>query len=310
MRQTRWTGEPRQKGPKDTARSAGSMPPPTGHVAPVRARKRLGQCFLHDRHIVEKILDLADLGPGDTVVEIGAGAGVLTAPLAARARLVLAVEIDPRLVQALSTVLNTLENVTVIQRDILRFDLSQAARDLGVQRLKIVGNIPYNISSPILFHLLAHRQAVDKAILMVQKEVAQRLCAAPGNKDYGIPTVFTAIHTSPTLAFAVAPTCFRPVPRVTSAVVRLDFRKQPLAPIADPDLLQAIVRAAFASRRKTLVNNLRQGLPFSVSQGALKSLFETQGLEAQIRGEALSPEQFIALANGLSEIQALRSPHL
>jgi len=309
MRQKRGTGGIRQAGSRETARSADGMSPPTGHAVPVRARKRLGQCFLHDRHIVEKIVALADLGPGDAVVEIGAGAGVMTAPLAARAGSVLAVEIDPRLVQTLSTALSTLGNVTVLQGDILRFDLSRAARDLGVQRIKIVGNIPYNISSPILFHLLTHWRAVDTAVLMMQKEVAQRLCATPGSKDYGIPTVFTAIHTCPTLAFTVAPTCFRPVPKVTSAVVRLDFRKQPLAPITDFGLFQTLVRSAFASRRKTLVNNLRQGLPFPVSQGALRALFETQGLESQIRGEALSPEQFIALANGLSEIEALRSPH-
>ena len=266
---------------------------------PIQPRKRWGQCFLQDRNIVRKIIDLADLQADDTVVEIGAGMGAMTALIAHKVRRVLALEIDARLVRRLREQLATEQNIDIIPADVLNFDLARAAKDVLADQLKVIGNIPYNISTPILFHLIAFRRRISTAVLMVQKEVAQRIAAIPGTKEYGIPSVLTAVYAHAVSAFAVPPGCFHPEPKVMSAVLRIDFRPSPLAFMEDEDLFREVVRLAFGNRRKTLMNNLRHSSRLNYPEQALKLLFEHEGLDERIRGEALTPDQFIALSNAL-----------
>ncbi len=268
----------------------------------LRPRKRLGQCFLQDANIVRKIVGHAGLRSDDTVVEIGAGLGAMTGLIAAVARQVLALEIDQHLVDALRGELRDLDNVRIIHTDVLTFDLSQAANDLSVKKLKIMGNIPYNISTPILFHLLQYRSFISSAILMVQKEVAERISAHPGTKSYGIPSVFTSVYARTSLEFTVPASCFYPVPKVTSAVLKVDFLEEPIAFIEDEALFREVVRLAFSNRRKTLLNNLRRHIGFDCSEEALHKLFQEEELDIRIRGEALAPEQFISFSNRLCRV--------
>ena len=268
----------------------------------VRPRKRLGQCFLHDGHVMRHIVSLADLCSDDTVIEIGAGLGVMTALIAAEAKQVIALEIDPHLLAVLQEQLKKNGNVRIVHTDVLKFDLPQAAQNLSVNKLKVIGNIPYHISTPILFHLIASRRAVSSAVLMVQKEVAERITAGPGTKSYGIPSVYTAVFAHAAYAFTVPASCFHPVPKVTSAVLKIGFRTAPLGFIKDEGLFGEVVHAAFGNRRKTLMNNLRHHRRFTVSEETLRLLFEAQNLDVRIRGEALTPTQFIALSNSLAEV--------
>ena len=263
-------------------------------------RKRLGQSFLQDGNVVRRIVATAGLGAEDAVVEIGAGQGVMTSVIAAAAGRVVAVEIDPRLVEVLHAELADVKNLTVVHADVLGFDFAQAASDLGVGKIKVLGNIPYNISSPILFRLLEYRAVISTAVLMVQKEVAERVAAGPGTKDYGIPSVLMAVYAERATAFTIPPTCFFPAPKVTSAVLRLDFREEPLARIEDEALFTDLVRTAFGNRRKTLMNNLRHSPRLNLPEERLHAIFDEVGLDPRIRGEALSPEQFIVLANALA----------
>ncbi|MDD5167965.1 MAG: 16S rRNA (adenine(1518)-N(6)/adenine(1519)-N(6))-dimethyltransferase RsmA [Syntrophales bacterium] len=263
-------------------------------------RKRLGQSFLKDFNIVRKIVELADLDPEDSVIEIGAGQGVMTRLIADRVKLVAALELDPALVRVLHDELRGRENVSIIHTDALKFDLSAAARDYQVSKIKVMGNIPYNISTPILFHLLEHRGVISSAVLMVQKEVAERIAAGPGTKDYGIPSIFTAVYARTSCAFTVPPTCFYPEPKVTSAVLKIDFRPLPLAAIEDEELFKDLVRLAFSNRRKTLMNNLRRSPRIALPEEHLHRIFEKLGLDPRIRGEALTPEQLIVLGNTLA----------
>ena len=267
----------------------------------IRPRKRLGQSFLRDGNVVRKIVASAGLEPVDTVVEIGAGLGVMTAEIAALVKRVLAVEVDPNLIPVLNDVLKDTRNVRIVQQDVLTYDFSQAASELNVERIKILGNIPYSISSPILFHLLDYRRVISRAVLMVQKEVAERICAKAGTKSYGIPSVLTAVYAKTSLAFTVPAGCFYPEPKVTSAVIVIDFRSEPLCLITDEAFFQQIVRLAFSSRRKTLMNNLRHSPNAICSEECLQRILESLGLDLRIRGEALSPEQFIALSNAICQ---------
>lgn len=262
-------------------------------------RKRLGQSFLQDRNIVGKIVALAGLQPDDGVIEIGAGLGVMTGLIATAARNVIAVEIDPRLVTVLQDTLASIENVQIIHADVLTYDLRQAAQDLSAEKIKVIGNIPYHISTPILFHLLTFRPFISSAVLMMQKEVAERISAGPGTKSYGIPSILMAVYADVSMAFTVPASCFYPAPKVTSAVVKIDFRQEPLDRIANEDFFSKIVHLAFSNRRKTLMNNLKRYPGIPCDEAALQRIFLAEGLDLRIRGEALTPEQFIALSNAL-----------
>ncbi len=262
----------------------GAAPPP---------KKRLGQCFLIDHNIVRKIVAAAALRPHEPALEIGPGRGILTRALCKQARRVLAIEVDRSLGATLEEVLAGCTNVEIHFGDALDYPYEGLAPGTVV-----VANLPYNISSPLLFRLLeAHRQ-IDRMVLMLQTEVARRLVARPGTKDYGILSVLTQYRAVPSLAFHVSASCFRPRPAVGSTVVVLSVSREPAVSVTDEPLFIRVVRASFAHRRKTLVNSLRdEGFPSERIMPAL----EAAGIEPTKRAESLAIAQFAALANALAE---------
>jgi len=266
----------------------------------IRPVKRLGQCFLTDSAIMKKIVESAEIQPDDIVVEIGSGPGLMTALLAEKARHVYAVEVDGRLIALLKEQLDDYPNVEVIQRDILKYDFSSATGGSGSGKVKVVGNIPYSISSPILFRLLDQRQSLTMAVLMMQKEVAERLCAAPGSKTYGIPSVLFGLHASISPVWTVSPACFYPQPKVTSAVVKILFPESPLCAVTDHALFSRLVRTAFSRRRKTLFNNLKSLPEQDCDPRELKNLLRGVEIDEQRRAEELSIQEYAAICNALS----------
>jgi 16S rRNA (adenine1518-N6/adenine1519-N6)-dimethyltransferase len=262
----------------------------------IHPRKRLGQSFLEDMNIIRRIVALAEPAGDETVVEIGAGLGSMTEELAKRAGRVIALEVDQRLVGVLRERFAGQNRVEVLQTDVLKYDFSCACPG---GRIKVVGNIPYHISSPILFRLLDFRRSISLMILMFQKELADRITAPPGTKDYGIPSVLVARYTRATRELTVPPTCFYPVPDVVSSVLRITVRQEPNLP--DEALFAKIVRAAFAQRRKTLWNNLRRiGIP----EEMVGRMFAGSGIDRTRRAETLSVEEFSLLTTAWIETGA------
>jgi len=253
----------------------------------IHPRKRLGQSFLEDMNIVRRIAEVADPALDETIVEIGAGLGFLTQELAARAGRVIALEIDPKLACILRERFQGQDRVEVLETDVLKYDFAAAAAG---GRVKVVGNVPYHISSPILFRLLEFRRAVSTMIVMFQKELADRITASPGTKDYGIPSVLVAKYARSVCEMTVPPTCFYPVPDVVSSVLRITVR-QDNEP-ADEPLFEKIVRSAFARRRKTLWNNLRG---ISLTEEGVALALERSGIDRARRAETLSVEEFSRL---------------
>ncbi|PKN33584.1 MAG: ribosomal RNA small subunit methyltransferase A [Deltaproteobacteria bacterium HGW-Deltaproteobacteria-19] len=258
----------------------------------LRPRKKLGQCFLQDRNILEKIAAMTDIGQEGTAVEIGAGTGALTELLAGAAGRVLAIEVDPRMTDILRERFREQDNIEILQRDVLSVDFSLLADEAGMEKITVVGNIPYSLSTPILFHLLAHRRRIRTAVLMFQKELAARLAASPGTKEYGIPSVLVAAFARVTQRLDVPATCFYPVPRVHSRVLRFDFLEESPFPLGEEGCFTAVVRASFASRRKTIFNNLK-GVSLGLPEGSdLGDLLLAAGIDPGRRGETLSPAEF------------------
>jgi 16S rRNA (adenine1518-N6/adenine1519-N6)-dimethyltransferase len=262
----------------------------------IHPRKRLGQSFLEDMNIIRRIVTLAEPAGNETVVEIGAGLGFMTEELAKKAGRVIALEVDPRLVAVLRERFIGQDHVEVLQTDVLKYDFSSACSG---ERIKVVGNIPYHISSPILFRLLDFRRSISSMLLMFQKELADRIAAPPGTKNYGIPSVMVARYTRAVCELTVPPTCFYPVPDVVSSVLRIVVRQEPNLP--DEALFAKIVRAAFARRRKTLWNNLRRsGLPDEM----VDMVFARSGIDRTRRAETLSVEEFSLLTTAWIETGA------
>jgi 16S rRNA (adenine1518-N6/adenine1519-N6)-dimethyltransferase len=264
----------------------------------IRPLKRLGQCFLFDRNIMEKIIRIADVRDTDTVVEIGAGIGVLTDMIASRASRVVALEVDRLLVDLLRKELGDRGNVEVIHADVLRFDFSQVDTGSPQERLKVIGNVPYNISSQILLRLLEYRHSIGRIVLMLQREVAERLAASPGTKDYGPLSVYVALYTEPTLESRVAASCFHPRPDVESRILRLDVRNEPLCRVDNADFFQRLVRASFSKRRKTLLNNLKSP-QLALTGAQIDSALKALDIDGARRAETLSVKEFSALSNFL-----------
>lgn len=259
----------------------------------IRPRKRLGQSFLEDRNMICRISALAEPDREETVVEIGAGLGLLTAELARDAGRVIALEIDPRLVAVLRDRFAGNDKVDIIEKDVLDYDFSSA--DPG-KRIKIVGNIPYHISTPILFRLLEFREAIRSMVLMFQKELADRITAHPGNKDYGILSVIFSRYAAAIRKMTVPPTCFYPVPGVVSSVLSIKMRTDPGTP-EEESVFVRTVRASFAKRRKTLRNNL---LAAGFAEATLEEAFTKTGIGGVRRAETLTLEEFQALAAELA----------
>ena len=259
----------------------------------IHPRKRLGQSFLEDRNIIRGIVALVEPAGDETVVEIGAGLGSMTEELAKSAGRLIAIEVDQRLVGVLRERFAGQDRVEVLQTDVLKYDFSSACPG---GRIKVVGNIPYHISSPILFRLLDFRRSISLMILMFQKELADRITAPLGTKDYGIPSVLVARYTRATCELTVPPTCFYPVPDVVSSVLRITVRQEPNLP--DEALFVKIVRASFAQRRKTLWNNLRHiGIP----EEMVGRMFAGSGIDRTRRAETLSVEEFSLLTTAWIE---------
>lgn len=266
-------------------------------------RKSLGQNFLVDANIARKIVEKAELTPEDIVVEIGPGLGALTQELARRAGLVIALEIDRGLVAALREIVTGIENVCLVEGDALKTDFDELVREvLGVEdrgRLpgyKIVANLPYCITSPLLVHLLGNNFNIQYLVVMLQAEVAERLVARPGVKDYGTLTVFVQYFAEPQIIMRVPRTVFYPRPEVDSAVVRLVVRPQPPVDIEDREFFFRVVRAAFAQRRKTLANALRT---LTSAREPVEAALSEAGIAPLRRAETLSLEEFVRLSRSL-----------
>ena len=259
--------------------------------------KKLGQNFLVHRHTAERIVALSGIDKDDIIIEVGVGLGALTKPLAAQAGQVIGIEADSGLVSWHRSHQDLPGNVELKHADILKTDLAQLADQCG-SKLKILANLPYSISSPFLFRLLGCRDKIEWAVVMLQKEVALRLMASPGTKDYGVPSVLFASCASIKPVMQVKPGEFYPRPKVDSMVVRITFHPAPerLASLPDFDwtLLKKIVNACFAQRRKTLLNCMAAG-GFISDKQKLAAVIQRAGIESSIRAEKLSLEQFIAI---------------
>ena len=267
-----------------------------------RFQKKFGQNFLIDPRVLDRIVTEAGVTKDDMVLEIGPGIGTLTQYLCEAARQVVAVEIDNNLIPILQETLGAYQNVKVIHDDILKVDIAKlVAEENDGKPVKVVANLPYYITTPIIMGLFESHVPLESITIMVQKEVADRMQAKPGTKDYGALSLAVQYYAEPKIVANVPPNCFMPRPTVGSAVIRLTRHEQPVVEVADEKLMFDIIRASFNQRRKTLQNGLKNSplLHFSKEQilGALKRM----GLSETVRGETLSLEQFAELTNNLSE---------
>ena len=263
-----------------------------------RFQKRYGQNFLIDSHILEKIIEAAEITKEDMVLEIGPGIGTMTQYLVEHAREVVAVEIDKTLIPILEDTLSAYDNVTVINEDILKVDIEALAREKNGNRpIKVVANLPYSITTPIIMGLFESHTPLASITIMVQKEVADRMQAGPGTKDYGALSLAVQYYAKPEIMMNVSPGCFIPKPNVGSAVIRLTRYEQNPVQIKDEDFLFSLIRAAFGQRRKTLVNSLTNASFLSVSKEEILRALSEMGISETVRGEALTLEEFAKLSN-------------
>ena len=265
-----------------------------------RPRPRFAQHFLVARGVIEAIAELVSPAAGEVVVEIGPGRGALTEVLLASVDRLVAVEIDRDLVALLRTRQDA-RRLHLIEGDVLQVDLEKVLRDAGGCRLLIVGNLPYNITAPLIFHLLAHADCISRAIVMVQREVARRLVASPGSKDYSLLSVLVAMRTEVEMRLQVGRDCFRPVPAVDSSVVELHFAPKPRYAVKDVGCFDRLVRRAFGQRRKMLRNSLL-GLNPEGGRPWLEDLGQQAGIELTRRPEELSIEEFVRLSDAYSHL--------
>lgn len=264
-------------------------------------QKKFGQNFLIDGRVLEKIMDAADISGDDFVLEIGPGIGTMTQYLAERARAVMAVEIDRNLIPILSETLKEYDNVSVLNADILKVDLTKVAEEKNEGRpIKVVANLPYYITTPIIMGLFESHVPVENITVMVQKEVADRMQAGPGTKDYGALSLAVQYYAEPYIAANVPPNCFMPRPKVGSAVIRLTRHKNPPVQADNEKLLFHLIRASFNQRRKTLQNGIKNYSGLNFSKEEVAQALEQMGVSPTIRGEALTLEQFAQLSNLLN----------
>ncbi|MFQ5585563.1 MAG: 16S rRNA (adenine(1518)-N(6)/adenine(1519)-N(6))-dimethyltransferase RsmA [Thermodesulfobacteriota bacterium] len=256
-------------------------------------RKRFGQHFLVDGNIAARIIETADVGSGETIVEIGPGRGALTGGLLDAGAAVVAIEIDRDIAAALKERFAGTEGIDILCADALRFSYLDLAERCG-GRLKVVANLPYNISTPILFRLLDERRAFTSLLLMLQREVAERIVAGPGTKEYGVLTVFSQLLADVRVEFHIPPSAFSPRPKVESSLVRFDILDVPRVEVGDTALFKRVVRAAFGTRRKTVLNALK---PLGFSRGELMGVLERAEIDPGSRGETLTLAQFGHLSN-------------
>ncbi|MGE4588960.1 MAG: 16S rRNA (adenine(1518)-N(6)/adenine(1519)-N(6))-dimethyltransferase RsmA [Acidaminococcaceae bacterium] len=262
----------------------------------LRADKRLGQNFLVDEQIVNKIIAAAELDAEDTVLEVGPGIGTLTQALAETGAQVVAVELDRRLLPVLAKTLAGYDNIEIINEDILQLDIRKA---VPKENFKVVANLPYYITTPIIFNLLEQKLPMERLVAMVQKEVAERMVAKPGGKDYGALSVAIQYYTEPEIAFVVPPASFIPPPSVESAVIVCKRRREPPVEIVDEKLFFRVVKAAFSVRRKMLSNALKN---MGIDSEQTTAWLAFADIDGKRRGETLSLEEFAALTNTFERI--------
>ncbi len=267
-----------------------------------RFQKKFGQNFLIDTHVLEKIVAAAEITKEDLVLEIGPGIGTLTQYLCEAAREVVAVEIDRNLIPILEDTLSGYENVTILNEDILKLDLNRLVQEKnGGRPIKVVANLPYYITTPIIMGLLEEHVPLVSITVMIQKEVAERMKAAPGSKDYGALSLAVQYYADTYLAAHVPPNCFMPRPGVGSAVIRLTKHEACPVQVEDEAFLFRLIKASFAQRRKTLVNGLTNSPELELEKEAAAAALEQMGLSPSVRGEMLSLEQFAELAKRLGK---------
>lgn len=260
--------------------------------------KKFGQNFLIDTHVLDKIIQAAEITKEDYVLEIGPGIGTMTQYLCEAAKAVIAVEIDDNLIPILQDTLQAYDNVTVLHQDILKVDLTELVQERCEGKpIKVVANLPYYITTPIIMGLFEGQVPLTSVTVMVQKEVAQRMQAGPGTKDYGALSLAVQYYSQPYLVANVPPNCFMPRPKVGSAVIRLTRHEKPPVEVKDQRLLFALIRASFNQRRKTLVNGLSNSPEISFSKEEILKAVEALGAGLTVRGEALTLEQFARLAD-------------
>ena len=267
-------------------------------------QKKFGQNFLIDTHVLEKIISAAGITKNDCVLEIGPGIGTMTQYLAENAGHVVAVEIDRNLIPILKETLADYDNVTVINEDILRVDIKALAEEYnGGKPIKVVANLPYYITTPIIMGLFESGVPIDNITVMVQKEVADRMKEGPGSKDYGALSLAVQYYAEPEIVANVPPNCFIPRPNVGSAVIRLTRHKEMPVEVKDPALMFKIIRASLNQRRKTLQNGLGNAPELPYTKEQIAAAIAEMGLTPTIRGEALSLAQFAQLSDILGEMK-------
>ena len=261
-------------------------------------QKKFGQNFLIDTRVLEEIIDAAEITKDDFVLEIGPGIGTMTQYLCEAAREVVAVEIDTNLIPILKDTLSAYDNVEVLNQDILKVDIASLAKERNNDKpIKVVANLPYYITTPIIMGLFESRVPIDSITIMVQKEVADRMQEGPGSKEYGALSLAVQYYAKPEIVVNVPPSCFMPQPKVGSAVIRLTRHEQSPVEVEDEKLMFQVIRASFNQRRKTLANGLNNFGGFGLSKEEIQTCIEELGVPVNIRGEALSLEQFAELAN-------------
>ena len=261
-------------------------------------QKKFGQNFLIDTHVLERIIAEAGVTKDDFVVEIGPGIGTMTQYLCEAAGAVAAVEIDKNLIPILHDTLSEYDNVEIINEDILKVDIAALAEEKnGGKPIKVVANLPYYITTPIIMGLFESHVPIESITVMVQKEVADRMQCGPGTKDYGALSLAVQYYAKPEIVANVPPNCFMPRPSVGSAVIRLTRHEKPPVEVADEKLMFRLIRASFNQRRKTLVNGLKNASDLSFSKEQIEAAIEAIGQPLTIRGEALTLEQFAGLSN-------------
>ena len=265
-------------------------------------QKKFGQNFLIDDHVITKIINAAEITKDDLVLEIGPGIGTMTQYLAESARKVIAVEIDKNLIPILGETLAEYDNVTVINEDILKLDINRLVEEENAGKpIKVVANLPYYITTPIIMGLFESHVPLQSITVMVQKEVADRMQVGPGSKDYGALSLAVQYYAKPYIAANVPPNCFIPRPGVGSAVIRLTRYEEPPVTVKDESLMFKLIRASFNQRRKTLQNGIANSPELPYSKAQVEKALEKMGLAANVRGESLTLAEFAKLSDIISE---------
>lgn len=266
-------------------------------------QKKFGQNFLIDEHVLNKIISAAELTKDDYVIEIGPGLGTMTQYLCEQAGKVTAIEIDKELIPILSETLSEYDNIEIINNDVLKLDLLELIRNNTDKKCKVVANLPYYITTPIIMALLESRLPIESITVMVQKEVAQRMKVQPGTKDYGALSLAVQYYCEPYIVANVPQNCFMPRPNVDSAVIRLTTHKEPPVKVIDERLMFKLIRASFNQRRKTLVNGIKNFSELSYTKEQVTEAIVNAGFDENIRGEALTLEQFAKLSDEFSKLE-------